>query len=74
MTTEDRHNDRLKRNADSLGKADHHREPWSVDELDWLQAWEPGDETLLAEIAEVLGRTSRPAASSSTSAAAPAGR
>lgn len=48
--------DRLKRNAESLGKAEHHREPWSTDELEWLKEWD-GTEPLLAEIAELLGRT-----------------
>lgn len=50
-------NERLRRNAASKAKAEHDREPWSADELDWLHSWTPGDEGYLAELAELLGRT-----------------
>jgi hypothetical protein len=49
-------NTRLARNAESRAKAEHDREPWGCDELEWLQTWD-GSEEYLAELAELLGRT-----------------
>jgi hypothetical protein len=52
------HAERLARNDESRNKAGHHREPWSVDEVDFLMQWDPaeGDGDLII-IAECLGRT-----------------
>lgn len=50
------HAARLARNDESLNKADHHREPWSEDEMGFLLDWDRSDEELII-IAECLGRT-----------------
>lgn len=49
----------LERNKESLAKADHHREPWSQEEIDLLlEFWPAGiDPQEEAEVAEALGRT-----------------
>lgn len=48
--------DRLARNDESRTYAEHHAEPWSGDEIDFLMTWEGGEEDLAA-LAELLGRT-----------------
>lgn len=49
--------ERAARNDESRTTADHHAEPWSGDEDDFLKAeWDNTDATL-AVIAELLGRT-----------------
>ena len=50
------HRERLARNAASKAQAEHDGEPWSSDELQWLESWD-GTATELAELAELLGRT-----------------
>ena len=47
---------RLARNAASKASAEHDTEPWTAEQLDWLQSWD-GTEAYLAELAELLGRT-----------------
>lgn len=47
---------RLRRNAESKQLAEHDGDPWSQDDLDWLQSWD-GDEGYLVELAGMLGRT-----------------
>lgn len=55
----DRNEDRLERNADSTRWADHHRQPWTEYEDEFLQElWtDSHTEQALVEIAEALGRT-----------------
>lgn len=48
--------ERLRRNAESKAQAEHDREPWSSEELEWLATWD-GTEGYLRELAELLGRT-----------------
>lgn len=47
---------RLRRNAESKLHAEHDRELWSAEDLEWLASWD-GTEGYLAELAELLGRT-----------------
>jgi hypothetical protein len=49
-------NDRLKKNDESRQGANHHREPWSADEVAFLLEWD-GTEEELSVVAECLGRT-----------------
>lgn len=48
--------DRLERNAASKAQAINDGQPWSPEEMDWLDTWD-GTEPYLAELAELLGRT-----------------
>lgn len=51
---------RLARNKDSVGKADHHREPWASDEVEFLLVFfaeAKGNPKEEEGVAEALGRT-----------------
>jgi hypothetical protein len=48
--------DRKQRNAESKAAAEHDREPWGSEDLEYLRSWD-GSERYLAELAELLGRT-----------------
>lgn len=48
--------ERQARNDESRNRAEHHAEPWTSEELEFLLLWE-GSEEDLAVIAELLGRT-----------------
>lgn len=54
------HEERLARNAESKVMAEHDREPWSADEIEFLHEFftdAKGDPTEEREVAEALGRT-----------------
>jgi hypothetical protein len=52
-----KHNElRKQRNHESRATANRDSQPWSADELEWLEAWD-GSSEMLAELAELLGRT-----------------
>jgi hypothetical protein len=54
------HRERLARNEESKSKAEHDREPWSTDEVEFLLEFfkdAKGEPEHEAEVAECLGRT-----------------
>lgn len=47
---------RQAQNDASRTRAENDHQPWSEDEIEWLQTWD-GTEGYLVELAELLGRT-----------------